>query len=107
SLAIGTAYGGVLVSFDTLFVASGLLVLAFMIAITNRAAHHMFAGLRARDNLTRFLPRQVAERVINEGPQALAPVEREVTVMFSDIRGFTTMSEGLSPREVLAFLDDY
>jgi adenylate cyclase len=27
--------------------------------------------------------------------------------MFSDIRGFTAMSEGLSPRDVLAMLDDY
>jgi adenylate cyclase len=67
----------------------------------------MFADLRKRDNLTRFLPRQVAERVMERGPHALAPVEREVTVLFSDIRGFTTMSEGLEPREVLMMLDDY
>src|SRR4030095_9620605 len=60
-----------------------------------------------RDNLTRFLPRQVAERVIERGPAALAPVARIVTVLFSAIRGFTTMAEGLSPREVLMMLDDY
>jgi adenylate cyclase len=45
--------------------------------------------------------------VIAQGPDALAPVEREVTVLFSDIRGFTGMSEGKGPREVLRFLDDY
>ncbi len=98
---------GVLLTQATIFVLGGMIVVGFMVAMTNRAVGPMFAGLRQRDNLTRFLPRQVAERLINAGPEALAPVEREVTVMFSDIRGFTTMSEGLSPREVLAMLDDY
>jgi adenylate cyclase len=91
----------------TVFVLGGIVVLGLMVALTNRAVGPMFAGLRQRDNLTRFMPRQVAERVLRAGPDALAPVEREVTVMFSDIRGFTAMSEGLSPREVLAMLDDY
>jgi adenylate cyclase len=67
----------------------------------------MFRDLRQRDNLTRFLPRQVADRVIAQGPQSLAPVEREITVLFSDIRGFTGMSEGMGPRDVLVMLDDY
>lgn len=104
---IASWYGGALGSHTMLFSIGGLCVLGFMIAMTNRAVRTMFRGLRQRDNLTRFMPRQIAERVIHAGPNALAPVEREVTVMFSDIRGFTTMSEGLSPREVLAMLDDY
>ena len=92
---------------SVVFICGGLLVLGLMVAMTNVAVKNMFSGLRKRDNLTRFLPRQVVERVIAMGPEALAPVEREVTVMFSDIRGFTGMSEGLEPREVLMMLDDY
>ncbi len=107
SAVIASAYGGVLQTTSTLFAIAGYCVLGFMIAITNRAVVQMFAGLRQRDNLTRFLPRQVADRVMRAGPEALAPVEREVTVMFTDIRGFTAMSEGMSPRELLFFLDDY
>lgn len=34
-------------------------------------------------------------------------MQREVTVLFSDIRGFTSLSEGLEPRQVLALLDAY
>lgn len=34
-------------------------------------------------------------------------VEREVTVFFSDIRDYTTMSEGMSPRENFGFLNAY
>jgi adenylate cyclase len=104
---IATYYGGKLGSHTMIFVIAGMCVFGFLAVMTNRAVGTMFQGLRQRDNLTRFMPRQVAERVIHAGPNALAPVEREVTVMFSDIRGFTAMSEGLSPRDVLAMLDDY
>jgi len=107
SYAVASAYGDELATVTTVFVLAGFGVLGVMVAMTNHAVGRMFYGLRQRDNLTRFLPRQVAERVIHAGPQALAPVEREVTVLFSDIRGFTSMSEGLSPSEVLAMLDDY
>ena len=107
SHAIVASHGGALWTYDSLFASSGFCVLGFMIAITNRAVGEMFAGLRQRDSLTRFLPRQVAERILRAGPAALAPVEREVTVMFSDIRGFTSISEKMSPRDLLAFLDDY
>jgi adenylate cyclase len=90
-----------------MFTLGGLVVLGFMVGVTNRAVRAMFQDLRLRDNLTRFLPQPVAERMIKLGPAALAPVQREVTVLFSDIRGFTTMAEGLEPRAVLALLDDY
>ena len=92
---------------EVVFILGGLLVLGMMVLMTNVAVRRMFAGLRRRDNLTRFLPRAVAERVLTIGPAALAPVQREVTVMFSDIRGFTAMSEALEPRDVLMMLDDY
>jgi adenylate cyclase len=91
----------------TTFVCGGYAVVGVMTALSQRAVVRMFAGLRQRDNLTRFMPRQVAERIIAAGHGALAPVEREITVLFSDIRGFTSLSEGLSPREVLRMLDDY
>ncbi len=107
SYVVASSYGSQLFTHVTVFVLGGFIVLGLMIALTNRAVTGMFEGLRQRDNLTRFMPRQVAERIMRAGPGALAPVEREVTVMFSDIRGFTGMSEGMGPREVLVMLDDY
>ena len=104
---VQTGYGGFHDAHITAFVMAGYVVIALLVALTNLALGPMFQGLRARDNLTRFLPRQVADRVIASGPAALAPIEREVTVLFSDIRGFTGMSEGRTPREVLSMLDDY
>lgn len=107
AFGIVAAYAGELDAHASFFIIGGLFVLGLMILMTNLAVRRMFAGLRQRDNLTRFLPRQVADRVMERGPDALQPVERTVTVLFSDIRGFTSMSEGLSPREVLVMLDDY
>ncbi|QJR23118.1 Adenylate cyclase [Brevinematales bacterium NS] len=37
----------------------------------------------------------------------LGGVEREVTMLFSDIRGFTTLSEGMKPTELIEFLNQY
>ena len=31
---------------------------------------------------------------------------RELTVLFSDVRGFTTISEGMEPQELCAFIND-
>ena len=116
ALAVACAAGGFSalaaiderLSFEAIaFVDAGFVGLGIIVALTNRAVRTMFHELRHRDNLTRFLPQQVAERLLQKGPEALAPVQREVTVLFSDIRGFTALSEALEPREVLALLDAY
>jgi adenylate cyclase len=89
------------------FVLGCYISLGLLIGWANTAVSSMFLGLRRRDNLSRFLPRQVVERVLHTGDGTLEPVQREVTILFSDIRDFTSLSESLPPREVLALLDDY
>jgi adenylate cyclase len=89
------------------FVVGAYMGLGLLIARTNAAVSGMFLGLRRRDNLSRFLPRQVVDRVLNQGDVSLAPVQRPVTILFSDIRDFTALSETLQPKEVLELLDEY
>jgi adenylate cyclase len=90
-----------------LFVISCFTALALLVGMMQRRIRHMFLNLRKRDNLTRFLPPQVAEEVMKLGDAPLQPVQREVTVLFSDIRDFTSFSESLPPGAVLQFLDEY
>ncbi|NMO23069.1 adenylate/guanylate cyclase domain-containing protein [Pyxidicoccus fallax] len=89
------------------FVVSCYVALGVLIALTNADVGGMFLNLRRRDGLSRFLPKQLVERMMQLGDEPLQPVQREVTILFSDIRDFTALSESLQPREVLELLDDY
>jgi len=88
-------------------VPGALAALTFVVSWANWRTRRLFVNLRKRDNLTRFLPRPVADRILAEGESRLQPVQREVTVLFTDIRDFTTLSENMPPAELLRMLDDY
>ncbi|KAB1443734.1 CHASE2 domain-containing protein [Pseudodesulfovibrio senegalensis] len=50
----------------------------------------------------------VVRRIVNDPSSlSLEGMETDVTIQFSDIRGFTTLSEKLSPTQVTALLHDY
>ncbi|HUB08675.1 MAG TPA: adenylate/guanylate cyclase domain-containing protein [Myxococcales bacterium] len=97
---------GTATSFGTLTVLASFLSLGVLLWRSNLALGKMFVSLRRRDNLSRFLAAPLVERLLAGGEAALQPVQREVTVLFLDVRNFTGMSEHLAPREVLEFLDD-
>jgi adenylate cyclase len=61
---------------------------------------------RVRDLLGKVMSPEVASELLQRGV-ALGGEEREVTVLFSDLRNFTAMSEALPPQEMLAILNDY
>jgi adenylate cyclase len=66
---------------------------------------------RKRERLGRFLSPQVTNRILNtaesQWAQLGAPEIREVTVLFADIVGFTSLAEKMSPSAVSLLLNDY
>ena len=66
---------------------------------------------KKRERLGRFLSPQVTARIIATSESQSAalgvPEEREVTVLFADIVGFTRMSESMSASAVALILNDY
>jgi len=74
------------------------------------AFNHMSLGLAERDRVRDLLDKNVspavAARLLREGA-ALGGEEREVTILFADLRGFTTLGENLPPPEVVSRLNRY
>ena len=70
--------------------------------------NRMVAGLRERelirDAFGTYVDREVAAHILREGP-SLGGEEVEVTIMFIDVRGFTSLAERLSPPDVVALLN--
>ncbi len=68
-----------------------------------------FERERVRDMFARFVPEAVVDDVLArvDDELRLGGERRIVTVMFSDIRGFTTYSEDRTPEEVIEVLNRY
>lgn len=63
---------------------------------------------RMKTTMYRYMTPGVAERVMALGEDALMVGERkEVTILFSDIRGYTTLTEKLEATEVVELLNQY
>jgi adenylate cyclase len=61
---------------------------------------------RFRDSFARYLSRDVMAKVLADAP-SLQGEYREVSILFSDLRGFTTMSERMQPADIAAHLNEY
>ncbi|WP_293678679.1 adenylate/guanylate cyclase domain-containing protein [uncultured Phenylobacterium sp.] len=62
---------------------------------------------RVRSTMSRYMSKEVADQLLSAGDLELGGVERKVTVMFSDIRRFTTIAEQLGPRDTVSLLNEY
>ncbi len=62
----------------------------------------------ARANYSRFMPEYVVKQLL-ENPDSfrLGGVNQTITVLFADIRGFTTLSEHENPEKVVGLLNRY
>jgi len=62
---------------------------------------------RMRNTLSRYMSKAVMEQLLESGDAVLGGISREVSVLFSDIRGFTTISERIGAQETVALLNEY
>ena len=85
-------------------IALGLSLVGSLLVYYVREA---FIRRRVHDTFARFVPESVVGQVLAQTDDDLRLEGRrmDVTVLFSDIRGFTTFSETRDPGEVLEVLN--
>ncbi|TGK17160.1 adenylate/guanylate cyclase domain-containing protein [Leptospira fluminis] len=61
-----------------------------------------------RSTFSKFVSKDVVDELLkNPDNLNLGGSKRDITIFFSDIRGFTTMSEKMGPEELVQFLNQY
>jgi len=74
----------------------------------SRRSERLQRGALVRSNFQRyFAPNLAAQIAQQEGAVQLGGQKRPVVIFFSDIRGFTTMSETMGPDDIATLLTEY
>jgi adenylate cyclase len=114
AVLIAALLGGAWLAFVTLAtwidVAASLLatVLAPLAVLGVRYTTEERANREVRSLFGRYVAPSVVARIVDD-PDAfgLEGELREITVLFSDIRGFTSLSEGMAPQRIVRLLSRY
>ncbi|MBW2117774.1 MAG: adenylate/guanylate cyclase domain-containing protein [Deltaproteobacteria bacterium] len=102
----------------TLFVNSGIWfnivypLLGLLITYTSLTVYHYVTEERERKKIKGAFSYYVSSSVVNEvlkHPEQLklGGDKKDLSVLFSDIRGFTSISEGMTPEELVNLLNEY
>lgn len=80
------------------------------IATLSNSFNEMAKGLEERDRVketfNKFHNKEIAEKLLS-GEVKLGGERKDATIFFSDVRGFTAMSESMAPEDVVVLLNEY
>lgn len=90
--------------------ANGMIAIALLYALNMSWGY--FVESRTKRQLTglfgQYVPPELVEEMSRDPENySMAGRKAELTVLFSDIRGFTTISEGLEPNELATLMNEY
>jgi adenylate cyclase len=111
--AVGALLVGAQLAFDEGTIVTVVYAVAAAVAglLATGAIHTVtvaFERAHTREAFARFVPESVVDEVLRSADGLrLGGVQREGTVMFSDLRGFTSFAETLEPAQVIDALNRY
>jgi adenylate cyclase len=90
--------------------ASGLLMIAMLFALN--MSYGFFVESRAKRQITGLFGQYVPPELVDEmsrDPESFSMEgeSRELSVLFTDVRGFTTISEGLDPKQLSRLMNEF
>jgi adenylate cyclase len=90
--------------------ASGIVMI--LVLFTFSMAYGFFVEARGKRQMESLFGQYVPPELVDEmakNPEefSMQPESREMTVLFSDVRGFTTISEGLEPKELSRLMNEF
>jgi adenylate cyclase len=85
---------------------------ALFFGYTSQTAYRFFTEERRARDIRKMFSSYVSKRIVDElikdpAKAKLGGDRKEITVLFSDIRGFTSFSEKHQPEEVVSLLNEY
>ncbi|MFW6380430.1 MAG: CHASE2 domain-containing protein [Spirochaetota bacterium] len=98
--------------FDTqaLIVNFSTPALAMLLTFVSVVVYRVLTEGKEKRLITETFGKYVSPQVVDtliDTPPVLGGVEQEITVLFSDIRGFTDMSENLTSQQLIKYLNEY
>lgn len=105
--AAAAIYAGSAMLVDAVSISIALVAVLVVTSILQFARVRR-AESTARSKFSQYLPQSVVSRYIdNPDDERVAGEERPVTALFTDIEGFSTLSQKLNPRDLVTLLDTY
>ncbi len=82
------------------------MIFTFIAIVVYRAMTEERDKRLMRETFGKYVSPKVVDQLVDNPPE-LGGVDKQLTVLFSDIRGFTTLSESMSPQELVNHLNVY
>lgn len=103
SMAIGSVSKSVNITFTPLLAAEGESALGSMLMFEDISSEK-----RMKSTMSRYMDPVIAAQMLDgEGLDFLGGRTAEATIMFTDVRGFTTITEEYGAQGTVSFLNDY
>lgn len=114
---LGVIFGIILVgislfAFERIWFSTGMYLVMGFVSYSGAAAYKYFAEEKQKKEIRSAFgqyvqPEFVQELIENPEMLKLGGQKKRLTVLFSDLAGFTTISESKPPEELVSFLNDY